>query len=211
MTNWNGTYPQHNCEQCEKPLSKIERYAGIYTGICNSCMYLPTYIIACYKIDNCLIISHPPNSPAHRRDRREHHAYIDCVTCNGKGCILNYRSYASEGSYYEYCKNCLDKYYTHPMRKSFETDNKEIELTKIQPYKVSLDAKFCEAVPEALKEKKYSEYTEKDKEYWISIAKPFLDDFDNYRKSVTRICDLMYGEAYEKVEYKPGAILLLDR
>lgn len=210
MTNWDGTYPQHNCKQCDKPLSETERFAGIYTGICNSCMYLPAYIIVCYKIDNCLIISHPPNSPAHRRNRREHHAYIDCFVCNGKGCILNYRSYASRGSYYRYCKNCLDRYYAHPMRKSFTADNKEIELTKLQPYKVILNTKFVKALPETLQEKQYSEYTEEDKVLWTNITKPFRDDFDDYAKSVTRICDLIYDEAYEKVEYKPGAIFLLD-
>lgn len=210
MTNWDGTYPQHDCKQCQNPLSETERYAGIYTGICNSCMYLPAYIIGCYKIDNCLIVSHPPNSPSHRRDRHVHHSYIDCAVCKGKGCILEYRSFASGGSYYRYCVNCLDRYCNQSQRKSFNADMQKIDVTKIQPYKIGLDKKFSKAVPKALKEKEYSKYTEKDKNLCATIAKPFLEELDEYRKSVTRICDLMYGEAYEKIKYKPGAILLLD-
>jgi len=210
MTNWDGSLPEHNCKQCNNPLSETERYLGIYTGLCNRCMHMPAYIVAVYKIDNCLIISHPPNSPSHRRDRSEHHAYIDCSTCKGKGCILEYRSYPSGGSYFRYCQNCLDRYYAQPLRTANEADRKEIEETKIQPYKLALDKQFRKVVPTKLKEKPFSEYTEEDKIEWTSLAEVFLNQFDTFRKKATALPELLYAEAYLKREYKPGAILLLD-
>jgi len=208
--NKEGYLPEHNCKQCNNPLSKTERYLGIYTGLCNHCMNMSAYIVAVYKIDNCLIVSHPPNSPSHRRDRSEHHAYIDCSICKGTGHIYVSRSFTVGGSYYRYCRDCLDRYYNQSMRKADEADRKEIEETRIQPYKLALDKQFRKVVPAELKEKPYSKYTEEDKIEWTGLAEVFLIQFDTFRKRATKICDIMYGKAYLKREYKPGAIPLLD-
>ncbi len=211
MNNWDGTLPEHNCKQCEKPLDQNERYLGIYTGLCNSCMYMPAYIITCYKIDNCLIVSHPPNSASHRRDRREHHAYIDCSTCRGTGHIYQSRGHMSGGSYYRYCMDCLiETFYKQPMRVAFEAEKKEIQDTKITPYTLSLNQQFSAVVPAELKDKKYSKYTEEDKKLWTKLAEPFLKQLDDFRKSALRIQHILYDSAYEKVEYKAGAIPLSE-
>lgn len=206
--NREGYLPQHNCVQCNNPLSENERYLGIYTGLCNHCMYMAAYIITCYKIDNCLVISHPPNSPSHRRDRTEHHAFIDCFVCKGTGHLYVSRSYAVGGSYYRYCEDCLDRYYNQPMRVLYTAEIKEINETKIQPYKISLDKQFRKVIPAELKEKLYSQYTDENKTDWTVLAKVFLDQFDAFRKNALALPELLYAETYEKVEYKPGTILL---
>lgn len=208
----NGYLPKHNCKQCNNPLAEVERYLGIYTGLCTSCMLMPAYIISCYKIDNCLIISHPPNSVSHRRDRETHHAYIDCQVCKGTGRIYQSRGYASGGGYYHYCQTCLlERYYKHPMRVAYSKDAKEIYDTRITPFKLALDKQFLKIIPTALKEIEYSEYTNKDKMECSSVAKALLKQYDDFKESALRIPHMLYDKAYETIEYKPGDILLFER
>lgn len=210
MSNWNdATLPEHNCKQCGKSLSETERYLGIYTGICNACMYMPAYIIACYKIDNCLIISHPPNSPSHRRDRAEHHAYIDCQFCKGTGHIYQSHSFGTGGSYYRYCMECLiERFCKQPMRASYDAMVEEIQKTKITPYKTALDRQFSDIIPAELKEKDYEKYTEEDKKVYTTLSEPLLKQYDDFKETALHISHLLYGKAYEKIEYKPGVIFL---
>lgn len=212
--SWDGMYPQHNCKQCNNPLNPndhrpAELYAGTYTGLCYSCQNLPAYVVTCYKIDNCLIISHSPNSPSHRRDRSEHHAFIDCFVCKGTGHLYVSRSYAVGGSYYRYCADCLDRYYNQPMRMSYTAEVKEITENKIQPYKLALDKQFRKIVPTELKEKNYSECNEADKKLFTKLATPLLAEYDEFRKKAIALPDLLYIEAYEKIEYKAGTIMLV--
>ena len=102
------------CQKCDKELNgdgnhPAETYAGTYTGLCYACQNSESYIIEKYS-DGAMTISYPPSCPSHRRDRGHHTAYADCKKCGGTGRLYVSRCMSQGGPYYEYCRDCLNRF-----------------------------------------------------------------------------------------------------
>lgn len=145
--SWDGMLPKRNCESCGKPLNEdgghpAELYAGTYTGLCYKCERKPDFVLKTYVIDGALLISHPPNTPAHRRDRWTSHAYEDCDECDGSGETYEHRSFRVGGGYYRYCEKCSRRFWGHPERKRYEAARGKLWEEKIFPLKEQLNTAF---------------------------------------------------------------------
>ena len=115
-----GFLPPHNCKICGEPLDTsgdrpAELYLGTYTGLCNKCTMSGPFVVKEYR-DGARQISYAPHCPSHRRDREKYISYADCEVCKGTGRLYVSRGFASGGSYYRYCKECLDRYCNDPLR-----------------------------------------------------------------------------------------------
>ena len=107
---WDGMYPPHPCKECGKLLNAdgghpAELYAGTYTGLCYACERKDPYVLQEFY-DGSKLVSHPPCSPSHRRDRTSHVWYPDCLVCM-MGVVRYRRGWRDGGdSYTSYCPSC---------------------------------------------------------------------------------------------------------
>jgi hypothetical protein len=117
----NGMLPAHNCKQCDKPLNAdgyhpAELYAGTYTGLCYQCERTGKRLIKIDPVDGAETWEFPPHCPSWRRDRERFIGFTGCQACNGKGRLWVSRANSQGGSYSAQCKECSERYWTHPLR-----------------------------------------------------------------------------------------------
>lgn len=108
------------CLRCGKQLNAdgghpAELYAGTFNGLCYGCTSADHYVARVSLLDGAMMISWPPSCPSWRRDREEHIAYPGCASCKGTG-VQGLGSSVGGGTYHEYCRECLARYFSHPVR-----------------------------------------------------------------------------------------------
>ncbi len=112
-----GMFPaEWRCKVCKKTLNAnglhpAELYAGTYTGLCYTCEQKPYYVAKTYALDDAMILSYPPSCPSWRRNRETYYAFGECPACKGTGITS-----ALYANHREQCKDCLNRYFTHPLR-----------------------------------------------------------------------------------------------
>jgi len=195
--SWDGMYPKGlKCEKCGKTLNEdgghpAELYAGTFTGLCYGCERQGPYLVATFKIDGCQVISYPPDCPSHRRDRTEKYAYPDCEECQGAGRLYVSRSFAQGGSYYRYCRACLDRFCKQPLRAAYEKEWDVACKNIVYPEQDRLNREFGKALPDELKGRGFIDLSQTQAEEYKAIAAPFLEQFKAVR-------DKTHGEIYNK-------------
>lgn len=108
-----------------------ELYAGTFTGLCYACEKGGPRLLR-RDWDGALHISYPPHCPAWRRDREVEIAYADCPECKGSGRHYVSRADSEGGSYYRYCRTCLDRYCAEPHRQEWAAWRAEVKFSAYQ-------------------------------------------------------------------------------
>jgi hypothetical protein len=115
-----------------------ELYAGTFTGLCYACEKGGPRLLR-RDWDGALHISYPPHCPAWRRDREVQIAYADCPECKGTGRHYVSRADAQGGSYYQFCRPCLDRYCAEPHRQEWAAWRIAVKLADYEkPYQRAL-------------------------------------------------------------------------
>jgi len=151
MDRRTGMFPANSrCTDCNIVLNadgnhRAELYAGTFTGLCYACERKQPYVCAEYPLDGAIRVSHPPSCPSHRRDRQTFTAYRDCDACKGLGCTARWAPYG--GQYYEYCRPCLDRFSSHPLRKKTDRRREQIYDAEMRVWQRNLERIAREQLP----------------------------------------------------------------
>lgn len=124
--SWSGFYPEHPCKSCGKILQGQDSGypAELYAGICYSCTNAADTLKSKQMVDGAEWWDTAPTY-SNRRERERYVFYHDCTKCN-KGKEYVSRDFGSGGPYYRNCYDCLNRYFNHPVRLSYDLSCRKI-------------------------------------------------------------------------------------